>query len=474
MAWVVAAVLAVAGWAWAAALDFRALLFLPLAASVIAVEATRRKKLARYDFLTLANLVFLIGYALSPAVILMAGSTAFYSLELADRADTSDQTVALVAALATAGYWALVAGYRAAGMRTVIASGAGLRAPRRAPLSFLAWAACLVGSVAFAIYASLYGGVGQLLVSAALIRASELEPPSAWVFLVHFTPLTVAGAWWCVWRVSDAATRPLRALWLAPSLALLGFAVLTQAATAGRTIILVVLASTLLAPYVWRGAWPSRKVLLPAAAVAFVFIVIGKQLFGLLAWGTELASWTEIAADAPLAFFREFTHLYLGLQHAMDAVPARVDPRWGVDLLVGLQWLLPGQLFGLERAPSITHWNTELATGEFASVVPPGLIGYGYYAFLLPGVVLVPAAYGFAMGYVENALLRAWRYDRIVACYYIVCAVAFGYGVMNADPRVFMVTNFWVVLLGVGTCLLVFAWRAYARAASDGVRPARA
>jgi hypothetical protein len=474
MAWVVAAALAAAGWSWAAVLDYRALLFLPLAASVIGVEAMRRKKLSRYDFLTLANLVFLVGYAVSPVAILMAGTAAFYSPELAERADTSDETVALIAALATAAYWALVAGYRAAGGATAAAPWASPEARPRAPLSLLAWAAFLVGSVAFAIYASLYGGVGQLLVSAALIRASELEPPSAWVFLVHFTPLTVVSAWWCVWRAVDAATLSRRALWLAPLLVLLGFAVLTQAATAGRTIVLVVLASTLLAPYVWRGALPSAKILIPAGVVAFVFIVIGKQLFGLLAWGTELASWSEIAVDAPLAFVREFTHLYLGVQHALDAVPARLDPRFGVDLLVGLQWLLPGQLFGLERAPSITHWNTELATGEFVSIVPPGLVGYGYYAILLPGVALVPAAYGFAMGYVENALLRLWGYDRVVVCFYIVCAIAFGYGVMNADPRVFMVTNFWVALLGLGTVTLVLAWRGYVRAVSGGIRPVTA
>jgi hypothetical protein len=468
MARVVASALALAGWAWAAYLDYRALLFLPLAASVTAVELMRSKKLARYDFLTLANLVFLIGYGLSPAVILMAGEAAFYSPALADRADTSDATLVLIAALATVAYWALVAGYRAAGTVTVAAGRP--PAPRNAPLSFVAWAAFLVGSVAFAVYAGLYGGVGQLLLSAALIRASELEPPSAWVFLVHFTPLTVAGAWWCVWRWVEADTRRARALWLVPTLALLAFAVLTQAGTAGRTIILVVLASTLLAPYVWRGALPSLNVLLPAAAVAFIFIVIGKQLFAMLAWGTELADWPEIAADAPLAFFREFTHLYLGLQHALAAVPSRLDPRWGIDILVGLQWLIPGQLFGLGRAPSITHWNTELATGEFVSMVPPGLVGYGYYAFLLPGVLLVPAAYGFAMGYVENALLRLWHYDRIVVCFYIICGFAFGYGVMNADPRVFMVSNFWVVLLGLGTYSMVVAWRSCARVPTGGVR----
>ena len=33
---------------------------------------------------------------------------------------------------------------------------------------------------------------------------------------------------------------------------------------------------------------------------------------------------------------------------------------------------------------------------------------------------------------------------------YIVCGLAFAYGVMNADPRVFVVSNFWVLIVGIG------------------------
>jgi len=438
----------------AACWDVRTLLFLPLVMSIGTVEAVRRKKLGKYDFLTGINFVFALGYAIAPLLVLTAGDEVFFE-GLRGAVDRSDDCVIAVAALSTLGYWALVLGYAAGGNpRPEVNSPQHGQQPQLAMgLTVAGVFAFFVGSAAFVLYATMYGGLIDLLTSAAAIREGEVDVPSRWVFLVHVTPLVLPATWWLLWRWKLALKAGPRLCWLVAFYAALLFAVVTQAATAGRSIILVVIMSAAMAPFVRTGRLPSLKLAAALGTIVFAFIIVGKQFFGSLSWGTELEGPQTLAQDALFAFFREFTHLYLGIQNAVQAVPSRLDMRGATDFFVGLQWLLPGELFGIRKAPSIAFWNTEISTGVFKSVMPPGLIGYGYYALLFPGIIIIPFLYGLISGVVENRLIRFWHLDARVSCFYIVCGFAFAYGTMNSDPRVFFVSNFWVLLLAVGGSL---------------------
>jgi hypothetical protein len=433
-----------------AVIDFRALLFIPLLTSIATLELLRPKKLQRYDFLTLIGAVFAIGYVIAPICILSEVDGIFFSA-LQGRADTSDSVVALVAVSATVAYWGLIWGYARAGMAKSEAyedSPSDIGSPFVRAWTCLSVLGLVAGSAAYLAYADIYGGVVSLLLSAAMIRAGEIDAPSKWVFVVHMTPLALPAVWWCYWKSRLSARVPEKVLWALSCAALLVWAVVMQAGTAGRSIIILVLASVLLAPYVRRGVWPSMGMAAVLALGLFGFVVVGKELFGALSWGTELGDAGAWRDRALASFVKEFTHLYLGVQNALDAVPDRVSPRWATDLLVGIQWLLPTGLFGHERSPTIAFWNTELLTGSFESEIPPGLVGYSYYALLIPGLIVVPFTYGVVCGALENALLRAWSRDARIASFYIVVGLAFAYGVMNADPRVLLVSNFWIFVIG--------------------------
>lgn len=317
----------------------------------------------------------------------------------------------------------------------------------------------IVGVMSVFLYSSMYGGIANALKYAALIRAGygdlALVGSGNLLFfknlipLLQFLPICLLGTF--------LNTRKLGAMFL--FLGAFGIAVfgLFLMSGRGRVVLFVVLLAICGWSFVSRKRKISGASVVLAAIVMLVldfFITYGKVFFRY--FDSPDLDFLQIFQDRPYIPLEEFVNYY---RHRVESIAyaindTRFSPTFFYDSFAILSFVIPTRITGLVAPDSISYINTFLQTGLWDSMIPPGLVAYGYYSLGVAGVLLSSAVYGLVPGLIDrrNKVEGVVGNTRIYYRYpfLLIWLVYF----LQGDPRV-MIVNLASTLLFIVTIILL-------------------
>ncbi|AKX52909.1 O-antigen polymerase [Thiopseudomonas alkaliphila] len=195
--------------------------------------------------------------------------------------------------------------------------------------------------------------------------------------------------------------------------------------------------------------------LLPTAAIAiliFIFIMYGKQTFyavSNLALNNENFSdsfhyLNEVRSNAQSTesdiVFREFSHPYKSMDTAIR-YNSYYSYTYFKDFLWSIFRILPGRFTSIfvERPVPINVINTTLMTGiPGAGGVPPGLIASFYYSLGVLGALIGCFLYGVLGRCLNVWLFRMMRAHKIYCVPFAFFSYYFGFFIANGDPNIYI------------------------------------
>lgn len=424
-------------------IDAQVLYFLPLAFLIIANELLRARKNTPWDFLSVVHVMFLLAYVLGPMHFLLTPDEVNHFYAYAPPAGS----VGPAAISIYIGYAALLFGYANGhkfrnGARRILTADH-TRLEVRA--NVLAWVLVALGAFSFLIYASVYGGPVALIGNSAKIRGTHGADSGAVVFR-HFMPFANLGAWLLVCHYLQRGSGVRRFLPVVPAVAV---GLLVPLANAGRGDALLLIIPVVLAPFLLRRRWPPATLLVPLGLVAAVWILGGKLFFADLSYNTG-PRLPDSPATIYYSLISEFTIPFESLTTAVDRVGHDIEPRYLADFERGLTELVPSRLFGATPSTedTVTVINSTYVASQRSHFLPPGLIGYLFYAGFEAGVLLGAFLFGLAIALVEARLLRYRGLHCFWAFVYVAAALTIGQYLMAGDPRIYILSYFWLYVGG--------------------------
>ncbi len=429
-------------------IDARVMYFIPLGAFILAYEALRARKHEPWDFLSVIHVMFLLAYVLGPVHFLLTPSKVNHFYAYVPPSGSIEPAAISV----YLGYAALIFGYSNGhrlgnASRRILGRCHSLR--REVRVDLLAWGLVALGALSFFAYADAYGGPTTLLRSSAKIRGTHGAESGAVVFR-HFMPFANLGVWLLICRYV-LGRRDIRR-WL-PVLPALAVGILVPFANAGRGDALLLVVPALVGPFVLKHRWPPASLLLPLALTAALWILGGKLFFADLSYNTD-PRLPDTPSSTYYALMSEFTIPFESLTTAVDRVGREVRPRYIADFQRGLVELVPSRLLGTSPSTddTVTVVNSTYVASQRSHFLPPGLIGYLFYAGFSAGVVLGGVLFGLACALVEARLLRYSDIHSFWAFLYVAAALTVGQYLMAGDPRIYILNYFWLYL---GGCLVL-------------------
>jgi hypothetical protein len=144
-----------------------------------------------------------------------------------------------------------------------------------------------------------------------------------------------------------------------------------------------------------RGRLPIPHVLL--GTFLFVLVILfGKEVINLNVYTSEDligSAWEEISSD-PLSGIKkillEFLFPFITLANIVEMVPNEMDYRWFADIPLGVAYLLPKPLLGLNLPPTVTMVYDD----QMEVPMPIDLLSFGYTSMGVVGTILVCLVFG--------------------------------------------------------------------------------
>lgn len=232
---------------------------------------------------------------------------------------------------------------------------------------------------------------------------------------------------------------------------LLGIAVAATMATAGRLDVFFVLIPVCLAPFFFKGRLPPMIWSVSFLLIGVLWVLFGKNVFLFMTYGTRFELVVQV--DTYFRLLNEFMHPFESLLAAMNNVPFPYGVRGLLDLQLALDSLLPSKLLGLEPKETLSMLNTFLLIGVNEAVIPPGILGFFFYAFSWPGVLIGCFFFGIVMRRVEEFFLRRMPGEPFIAYLYVAFGITFLYFMMAGDPVVYIQNYFWLLSGTLGVFL---------------------
>lgn len=425
-------------------MDPRSFYFLPLAIFIPLYECFRKRHHKPWDFLTVIHVVFFLAYVLGPAHSILSPSKVnhFYGYQ------PPTGSIEPAAFSIYLGYLAIVLGYGNghrignAWRRWRMRSGP---SRRRGSSPVLAWTLIVFSALSFLAYAQAYDGPAALISSSAKIRGTHGAESGAVVFR-HFMPFANLGVWLLLCRYLEGRRGVRRVL---PILIALPVALIVPFANAGRGDALILIIPAVVGPFVLMRRWPPMKVLVPLIAAASVWILGGKLFFADLSYNTD-PSLPDTPTEQYFALISEFTIPFESLTTAVDRVGREVPPRYVADITRGLLELVPSRMIGATPSTddNVTVINSTAVASKRSHFLPPGLVGYFYYAGFVAGVVIGGFLLGLSVALVEARLLMHVDIHSFSAFVYVAAALSIGQYIMAGDPRVYILSYFWLYVGG--------------------------
>lgn len=425
-------------------IDPRSLYFLPLAIFIPLYECSRKHHNKPWDFLTVLHVVFFLAYVLGPVHFILTPSKVnhFYGYE------PPSGSIEPAAFSIYLGYLAILLGYgyghklgntrKKWRMRPA-------RLRRRGTSAVLAWTLVAFSALSFLAYAQVYEGPVALINSSAKIRGTHGAESGAVVFR-HFMPFANLGVWLLLCRYLEGPRGIRRFL---PILAALPVALVVPFANAGRGDALMLVVPAVVGPFVLARRWPPLKFLVPLIVAASVWILGGKLFFADLSYNTD-PSLPDTPTEQYFALISEFTIPFESLTTAVDRVGRELTPRYAADIKRGLLELIPSRIIGVPPSTddNVTVINSTAVASKRSHFLPPGLIGYFYYAGYAAGIVIGGLLLGFSVALVEARLLMQVDVHSFSAFVYVAAALSIGQYIMAGDPRVYILSYFWLYVGG--------------------------
>jgi hypothetical protein len=446
---------------------FTGLALIAFGLCVVAFEGYRFKVLGvRFDFFFYFSLWYFASYVAAPAGIALGG-IGYANPAFPDKYSLTESPVAVLAIVA--GYCLCALGYHSRLARRITQR---LKASWRVGprTSRLAWIAMLaIGVLSFVIFVAQYGGLLFVISNIAAIRSGGsgggIERNTIGATINLFSKLIYFAAWMLFGRVAYerkvGRTIP-KGTYLALG-ATSVMAILYSVASGGRggmVITFVVFYLTLC--FIYNKLF-LRYVLILAPLAAFI-VLFGKTVIVpafFSGWSAVVDQMQRVmqqsSGDSLLAnLMQNFTHPFLSLRLAIDAVGRDVSPNWFTDIPLGIYFY--ARLLGLHTPDTVTYVNTYLTLGVYDSNIPPGLVGACWYSAMFPGVVIGMLLYGYIGRIANDLLLRMARAKPALAAVYIIAGFRYGGFNFTGDLRVFVLQNAAFIVLSLVLATVFCRW----------------
>lgn len=188
-------------------------------------------------------------------------------------------------------------------------------------------------------------------------------------------------------------------------------------------------------------------------AFSFIFITYGKQTFYSISNYTinsenivdSFVYLNEIRDNAEKTgtdlIFREFSHPYKSVDTAIRYEKYSYEYTFFKDFFWSILRIIPSRFISIftERPDPINITNTSLMTGVIGSGgIPPGLIASFYYSLGIFGVIIGFFLYGLLGRKINNKLSKKIKTSSIYLIPFSFFAYYYGFFVVNGDPNVYI------------------------------------
>lgn len=438
--------------------EYTVLTALCLAGFIVLHEVARWRKLVQIDSLLVASVVYFICYSIIPIFLrtLQDRDLGLWSWIYRLPFDNIDFLVA--SSLAILGYIAILLGYYAflsTGLREKVRSGLA-----DMPISIsesvqigLAFGFGLIGILSLLIYVNEVGGFAIMVQAVGFFR-SQTEPFSEFGFVIKVAPLTTVSSYLLFGLFTSTKNKAKRVIYLVSFVLMFLSSLLILYVLGGRVQFAFYLLVFMLYSSFLKGRISLGFSLLAAVAIAGVFL-FGKDIITGYAKEDALVSkWDEILSDPFVAvryLLIEFSFPFVTLANLLDAVPGDIRYQWFVDVPLGVAYLLPKPLLGLDLPPTVTMIYDEYIDHP----IPIDLLSFGYVNMDVFGILLVCLAFGFLLSFADCCIPS--RENRTAILLRAAWILYLSSQVMYGSPHHALVTGFPLI---VGTvALALFAKR---------------
>ena len=432
--------------------DVVVILALLLGGIIVTHEYFRVRRRSQVDFLMGVSFLYFICYCVVPIYIQTLQDTDLGFWNWIFRLSFGAREYALASILSIAGYMAIVAGYHAADFKAAQHFGARFKSwiiPETFKI-ITAAAFGMLGVLSLFIYANEVGGFAIMVQAVGFFR-NQTEAYSDLGFFIKIAPFTSLSSY-LFWDLVTSTNRTVRKTAFSIGFVLTFVSsLLILYSMGGRVQFVFYLMTFVLYASFRRGQLPLPHVL--AATAAFMFVILfGKEIINYNVYVSDDligTAWEDISAD-PFVGIRkllvEFVFPYVSLSYLVEMVPDSLSYRWFIDIPLGVAYLLPKPLLGLNLPPTITMIYDDVLDVP----IPIDLLSFGYTSFGVIGSILVCLAFG-ALVCVADAFFPPNEL-RILALLRAAWLLYLSAQVMYGTPQHALVAGFPLL---VGTCVIM-------------------
>jgi hypothetical protein len=209
----------------------------------------------------------------------------------------------------------------------------------------------------------------------------------------------------------------------------------------------------LLGEAIYRG----KPLRFRTTAVSFIVLILPIVLFGKAAIrlfsddfvvDAMVGDFVEAPANALRLVVLEFSFPWVNLANFIALTPEPIPFRWFVDIPIGLAYLLPKPLLGIQLPLTIN----QIYDSVIEAPVPVDLASFGYVSAGVGGVLIVAVCYGLVLRIAEETF--PYRASRIWCLMRAAWIFQLGAQVMYGSPYHFLLTAF-TLLASTGLLFLV-------------------
>ncbi|PWT76530.1 MAG: hypothetical protein C5B60_04045 [Chloroflexi bacterium] len=379
--------------------DHVTLIALALGCIIVAHEAFRVRKRSQVDFLMAASLLYFVCFCIVPIYLQTLKNTDLGFWNWIFRLPFERREYFSASLLSIAGYVAIVAGYYATEygpvgktFRDRLANKAWFIPETLKVIIALFFG--VVGIVSLFIYANEVGGFAIMVQAVGFFR-NQTEAYSNFGFLIKVAPFTSVSSY-VFWDLFASSRDNLRKV-----LYCIGFwlmfmsSLLILYSLGGRVQFVFYILTFVLYVSFQRGKLPVPQAFL-AALLFVVVILFGKEVTNLNVYVSEDLvgnAWEEFSTE-PLSGIRkillEFSLPFVTLANIIELVPNEMSYRWFADIPLGVAYLLPKPLLGLNLPPTVTMVYDD----EMDAPIPIDLLSFGYTSMGVIGTIIVCLVFG--------------------------------------------------------------------------------
>ena len=425
----------------------------------IIVFEIRRKKVLKFDFLSIFHIFFIIYYPVSLFALDVNNDVKLRSIQPGIEVEYWKTALAI-----TIAYFSLIVGFYSTLARSLAKR---VCITNRKSLSSNIFFICFIILVSFFsawIYSQPFGGLLKVIQLAHAIRGAEVEGSLTLDFFRRFIIGFQISTLFIFAILCNSYKKRLKSvIYVILLLSIIG-CLFSFIQHAGRGNIISFFLLFYLTYVLYKQSY-SFKWIIPILLLGCCIVIFGKPFFGSLGYlsigfdefkinltdNITRSFQLKIASNLLIVdLLKAFTHRIISLQTALGVVSEDISRlRWFVDIPYGIISLIPSRLTGIYNPPTIIAYNTYYISGVFETTVPPGWIAFGYYSLSWPGLFIAGFFYGFIGRYLQTVILQNYKKTFWMPVAFVVTSWMWGYGMQGGEPRLFLQCYFmfFVVLI---------------------------